>query len=164
MMLQHYTYVGDINGYVLWCRKGHFSSPVPQPKPRKFSLDIRSLSLEQQTPPSLPLKPSNPPPTLPAGRLSHRRHTLNVKDNVDKSADSSVHGITALDGVPFSLHPDYDFQANEMSLQLNSQLNNIRIKSFKDIENEYNYAFTVEESAAKRTRPSVSAEQVASAQ
>ncbi|XP_037546411.1 multivesicular body subunit 12A [Nematolebias whitei] len=157
MMLQHYTYVGDIHGYVLWCKRGHFSSPVPQPKPRKFSLDIRSLSLDQPTP-LLPLRLSNlPPPAQPQGRLSQRRHSLHPTDNLDKS-DCSLHGITALDGVPFSLHPDYDFQANEMSLQLNSQLNNIQIKSHMDIENEYNYTFTVEKSAAKRTRPSVSTE------
>lgn len=82
--------------------------------------------------------------------------------------------------------------------QLNSQLNNIRIKSLQDIENEvrshltlspcsvilklrtytfldkddthfvsffqYNYTFVAEESAAKRTRPSVSTGDAPSAQ
>lgn len=126
---------------------------------------------------------------------------------------------SALDGVPFSLHPNYDSQANEMvrsfyfvlqtfiflsvllsncivsvqSLQLNSQLNNIQIKSHMDIENEvglnlclgfkrvtsscmlillfilfyffqYNYTFTVEKSASKRIRPSASTESASSAQ
>ncbi|XP_047434558.1 multivesicular body subunit 12A [Mugil cephalus] len=153
MMLQHYTYVGDINGYVLWCRKGHFTSPTPQAKPRRVSLDMRTLSLEQPSAP-LPLRPSNPPPVppVPNSRLSNRRCNLHTKD----TTDNSIQGITALDGVPFSLHPKYDFQANETAPQLNSQLNNIRIKSLQDIENEYNYTFVVEESAAKRTRPSVS--------
>ncbi|XP_040002232.1 multivesicular body subunit 12A [Xiphias gladius] len=152
MMLQHYTYVGDINGYVLWCRKGHFSSPMPQAKPRSVSLDLRRLSLEQPSPP-LPLRPSNPPPPLPHGKLSQRHSSLYTKDNLDKPADSSIQGITALDGVPFSLHPKFGVEANEATPQLNSQLNSIRIKSLKDIENEYNYTFTVEESAAKRIRP-----------
>uniref|UniRef100_UPI0037E8A2CC multivesicular body subunit 12A n=1 Tax=Semicossyphus pulcher TaxID=241346 RepID=UPI0037E8A2CC len=155
MMLQHYTYVGDIHGYVLWCRKGYFTSPIPQAKPRSVSLDIRTLSLEQPSAP-LPLRPSNPPPPLPQNnKLSHRRRSLHVKDNSDKPADSSFQGITALDGVPFSLHPKFDIQANCKALQLNPQLNNIRIKSLQDIENEYNYPFAVEESAAKRTRPSL---------
>ncbi|KAF7223756.1 multivesicular body subunit 12A [Nothobranchius furzeri] len=166
MMLQHYTYVGDVNGYVLWCRKGQFTNTFPQPKPRNVGLDMRKLSLDQpDTPPALPLRHSNPPPpaTLPQRKLTQRRCSLHSKDNLDKSGDGSVSGVTALDGVPFSLHPDYDFQANGMSLQLNSQLNNIRIKSLADIENEYNYTFSVEESAAKRTRPSISAEAAPSA-
>ncbi|XP_068583118.1 multivesicular body subunit 12A [Cebidichthys violaceus] len=154
MMLQHYTYVGDIHGYVLWCRKGLFSSPVPQAMPRSVSLDIRRISLDQPSA-LLPLRPSNPPQPLPQNKLSQRRHSLKSKDNSDKPADGSLQGITALDGVPFSLHPKFDIQANGMALQLNSQLNNIRIKSLQDIENEYNYTFAVEESAAKRTRPSV---------
>ncbi|XP_042341853.1 multivesicular body subunit 12A [Plectropomus leopardus] len=163
MMLQHYTYVGDVHGYVLWCRKGHFSSPMPQAKPRSVSLDLRSLSLDQQSA-LLPLRPSNPPPPVPHNKLSQRRHSLHSKDNLDKPADSSIQGITALDGVPFSLHPKFDIQANGTALQLNSQLNNIRIKSLQDIENEYNYTFAVEENAAKRTRPSVPAGDAPSAQ
>ncbi|XP_056227918.1 multivesicular body subunit 12A [Seriola aureovittata] len=162
MMLQHYTYVGDIHGYVLWCRKGYFSSPVPQTKPRSVSLDLRTLSLEQPSP--LPLRPSNPPPPLPHGKLSQRRYSLSSKDNLDKPVDSNVQGITALDGVPFCLHPKYDVQANGTTPHLNSQLNNIRIKSLQDIENEYNYTFTVEESAAKRTRPSLPTGGASSAQ
>lgn len=150
MMLQHYTFLGDIHGYVLWYRKGYFSKPTPQAKPRSVSLDIRQLSLEQPSPP-LPLRPSNPPPPqLPPSRLSNRRHTLQTKDELDKPADGSIHGITALDGVPFSLHPKFETQANETNSDLN-----IPIKSLQDIENEYNYTFAVEENAAKRIRPSV---------
>lgn len=46
----------DIHGYVLWCRKGYFSSPAPQAKPRSVSLDLRGLSLEQPSAPQ-PLRP-----------------------------------------------------------------------------------------------------------
>uniref|UniRef100_A0A3B5M5H2 Multivesicular body subunit 12A n=1 Tax=Xiphophorus couchianus TaxID=32473 RepID=A0A3B5M5H2_9TELE len=150
MLLQHYTYVGDINGYVLWCRKGPFSSPAPKAKPRSISLEIRSLSLEEPSAPALPLR--DLPPIPQQSRLSNRRHSLNAGDVQNTCADSSLQAITALDGVPFSLHPDFNLQANGT---LNSQLN-IHIKSVRDIENEYNYTFTVEESAAKRIRPSVS--------
>ncbi|XP_043970435.1 multivesicular body subunit 12A isoform X2 [Gambusia affinis] len=156
MLLQHYTYVGDIHGYVLWCRKGQFSSPGPKAKPRSISLDVRSLSLEEPSAPALPLRPRDLPPIPQQIRLSNRRHSLQAGDVQNTSADNSLQTITALDGVPFSLHPDFDLQANGTALQLNSQLNNIRIKSVKDIENEYSYTFTVEESAAKRIRPSVS--------
>lgn len=154
MMLQHYTYVGDVHGYVLWCKKGPFTPPSPQAKPRRVSLDLHKLSLDQPTP-LFPLKPSNAPP-LPPGRVSHRRHNLNTKEESDKPADGSLQGITALDGVPFSLHPKFDVPANGAGSQLNSQLNNIRIKSIQDIENEYNYTFAVEESATKKAKPSAS--------
>ncbi|XP_067355176.1 multivesicular body subunit 12A isoform X3 [Channa argus] len=94
-----------------------------------------------------------PPPPAPQGKLSQRRHSLHSKDNSDKLADSSIHGITALDGVPFGLHPKFDMEKNNTTHQLSSQLNKICIKSLQDIENEYNYTFTVEESAAKRNQP-----------
>lgn len=45
----------DIVGYVLWCQKGSFSSPVPQVKPRSLSIDMQRLSLEAAMP--LPLRP-----------------------------------------------------------------------------------------------------------
>ncbi|TWW59532.1 Multivesicular body subunit 12A ESCRT-I complex subunit MVB12A [Takifugu flavidus] len=155
MMLHHHTYVGDIHGYVLWCRKGYFSSPFPQAKPRSVSLDFGRLSLDQPSAPQ-PLRPSNPPPPpLPANKLSQRRHTLKNKDNGDKPADGSIPGINALDGVPFSLHPKFDMRVNVTAL--NNPLKDIHIKSLQDIENEYNYTFVVEESAAKRLKPTVSA-------
>ncbi|XP_028316011.1 multivesicular body subunit 12A [Gouania willdenowi] len=156
MMLQHYTYVGDINGYVLWCRKGLFTSPVPIVKPRSVSLSV-------EHPACLPLRPINPP-SRTQHKVSQRRSSLHSKDNLDKPADSSIQGITALDGVPFSLHPKYDTKTNGMSPQLNSQINNIRIKSLQDIENEYSYTFAVEESAAKRTRPSIAKDDASATQ
>ncbi|XP_077575145.1 multivesicular body subunit 12A [Stigmatopora nigra] len=150
MMLQHYTYVGDINGYVLWCRKGPFASTTPKTKPRNVSLDLRRLSLELPSVPQ-PLQISNPP-QAPQGKLSHRRHSLHIRESLEKTADGSIQGITALDGVPFSLHPKFDIEPKPKT-QLNYQLNNIRIKSLQDIENEYNYTFAVEEFAAKGNRP-----------
>lgn len=40
-----------------------------------------------------------PPPQLPPSRLSHRRHTLQTKDELDKPADGSIHGITGTMGL-----------------------------------------------------------------
>ncbi|KAM8879254.1 multivesicular body subunit 12A isoform 2-T2 [Spinachia spinachia] len=148
MMLQHYTCIGDIHGYVLWCRKGHFSNPTPKAKPRSVSLDIRRLSLEQPSAPPA-LQPSLPNRPMVPNKLGQRHHSFKKQDNLDKSADVSIQGITALDGVPFSLSPKFDGQANG-----SAQLHDIRIKSLQDIENEYNYNFATE-TAAKTTRPSV---------
>ncbi|XP_046897679.1 multivesicular body subunit 12A [Hypomesus transpacificus] len=152
MMLQHYTCAGDMNGYVLWCKKGPFRIPAPQAKPRSLSLDVRQLSLD---PPALPLRPSNAPP-LPPGKISRRRGTLQSDASVEKDGDSGhIYGYTAIDGVPFSLHPRFETQTGNMN-STNTQLTNIRIKSVQDIENEYNYPFTVEETTARRTHPSLS--------
>ncbi|XP_026882935.2 multivesicular body subunit 12A [Electrophorus electricus] len=151
MMLQQYTCLGDMLGYVLWCMKGPFSIPVPQAKPRRISLDIGKMSLDGAAPP-LPLRPSNQPAAPP--RLSRRHSNLDVKESPERVCDgTNIHGITAMDGVPFALHPKFEARASEtVSMTL---LDDIRIKSVQDIENEYNYTFAVEELAAKRSCPSV---------
>ncbi|XP_072514056.1 multivesicular body subunit 12A [Salminus brasiliensis] len=150
MMLQQYTCLGDMLGYVLWYMKGPFSTPVPQAKPRSISLDMRSLSLEAAGPP-LPLRPSNQPPAPP--KVSPRRSTLKEKDTRAETFNDSlnVYGITAMDGVPFALHPKFESQSNGKGSVV--KLDDICIKSIHDIENEYHYTFAVEEMAAKRSRP-----------
>uniref|UniRef100_A0A671M0Z5 Multivesicular body subunit 12A n=1 Tax=Sinocyclocheilus anshuiensis TaxID=1608454 RepID=A0A671M0Z5_9TELE len=151
-MVQQYTCLGDMNGFVVWCLKGQFSSPTPQAKPRSVSLDMRSLSLEGTGPPQ-PLKPSNPPEA--PSKVSRRRSKLDMNNPMEAVYDSGNHSsIHAMDGVPFSLHPKFESQSNsKVSV---STLSDIRIKSVQDIENEYNYTFAVEELAAKRICPSVS--------
>ncbi|XP_063059687.1 multivesicular body subunit 12A [Engraulis encrasicolus] len=156
VVLQQYTCLGDMHGMVMWCKKGPFSSPHPQAKPRSVSLDLRQLSLEGAAP-AQPLRPynqppSNPPPAPP--RISCRRSKLEEKSTgeSDTSNSSSIYGITAIDGVPFALHPKFEAQTNGKGPV--SSLGNIRIKSIQDIENEYNYTFSVEEQAAKRISPS----------
>ncbi|XP_077054589.1 multivesicular body subunit 12A [Siphateles boraxobius] len=152
-MVQQYTCLGDMNGFVVWCLKGPFSSPVPQAKPRSVSLDLRSLSLDGAGPPQ-PLKPSNPP-DIPQ-KVSRRRSKLDLSKPTesDSGNNSNIYGITAMDGVPFTLHPKFESQSNTKVSVIT--LSDIRIKSVQDIENEYNYTFAVEEQAAKRIRPSVS--------
>ncbi|XP_076143416.1 multivesicular body subunit 12A [Alosa pseudoharengus] len=151
-MVQHYTCLGDVHGFVVWCRKGAFSGPTPQAKPRSVSLDLRKLSLEGTAPPQ-PLRPCNPPAAPP--RLSGRRNKLEEKSVGESDSSNNIYGITAIDGVPFALHPRFEAQSNG-KVPTNS-LNNIRIKSIQDIENEYNYTFSVEEQAAKRLTPSAAA-------
>lgn len=150
-MVQKYTCLGDMNGFVVWCLKGPFSPPAPQAKPRRVSLDIRSLSLDGPAPPQ-PLKPSNPPEAPP--KVSRRRSKLDLP--AGGVCDSSVcSGISAMDGVPFTLHPKFESRSSSTKVSVIT-LSDIRIKSVQDIENEYNYTFTVEELAAKRIRPSLS--------
>ncbi|XP_053472328.1 multivesicular body subunit 12A [Ictalurus furcatus] len=148
MMLPQYTCLGDILGYVLWCMKGSFLSPVPQAKPRSLSLDMRQLSLEATAP--LPLRPNNQP-SQTQHKVSRRRGALDHKETPEKVYDSSnIYGITAMDGVPFALHPKFESRAVEKVSM--TALDNIRIKSLQDIENEYNYTFAIEEQAAMRPR------------
>ncbi|XP_076838963.1 multivesicular body subunit 12A isoform X2 [Brachyhypopomus gauderio] len=151
MMLQQYTCLGDMLGYVLWCMKGPFSTPVPQAKPRHISFDMGKISLDSTGPP-LPLRPSNQPAAAP--RISRRRSNLDEKETPESVCDgSNIYGITAMDGVPFALHPKFEMRpSGTVSTQV---LDDIRIKSLQDIENEYNYTFAIEELAAKRSCPSV---------
>ncbi|XP_028828300.1 multivesicular body subunit 12A [Denticeps clupeoides] len=150
MMLKHYTCIGEMHGFVIWCKKGPFSTPAPIAKPRRVSLDLRQLSLDGPGP-QLPLRQSNPPAAAP--RISQRRSEM--KAPVESVYDaSSIYGITAMDGVPFVLHPKFEDRSKGKVPTV--PLNDIQIKSVQDIENEYNYAFTVEELATKRKWPTVS--------
>lgn len=147
-MVQTYTCLGEMHGFVVWCKKGSFSPPKPQAKPRRISLDLRKLSLDTTPGPPQPLHSSNPPPAPP--RISCRRSKL--QENTGESDSNNIYGITAIDGVPFALHPR--FEAQTTGKGPTSTLGNIRIKSIQDIENEYNYTFSVEEQAARRNTPS----------
>ncbi|TRY86180.1 hypothetical protein DNTS_030223, partial [Danionella cerebrum] len=147
-VVQQYTCLGEMNGFVLWCLKGSFSSPAPQAKPRRISLDM--LLPEVQSP---PLRPSNGP-EAPL-KISGRRSKL--QQPAETSCDGANHSSvcsTAMDGVPFALHPRFESQRSA-SKGCVSSLGDIQIKSMQDIENEYSYTFSVEEQAAKRNRPSV---------
>ncbi|XP_031418393.1 multivesicular body subunit 12A [Clupea harengus] len=152
VMLQQYTCLGELHGFVLWCKKGPISGPAPQAKPRSVSLDLRKLSLEGTAPPQ-PLRPCNLPPAPP--RISCRRNKLEEKTIGENDSSSNIYGITAIDGVPFALHPKFEAQTNNKGSA--NSFSNIRIKSIQDIENEYNYTFSVEEQAAQRITASAMA-------
>ncbi|KAI1886513.1 hypothetical protein AGOR_G00196530 [Albula goreensis] len=150
VVVPHYTCIGEVHGYVIWCKMGRFSEPKPAVKPRSISLDIRKLSLDQLEPPK-PLQVSNGPAATASGKLSHRRSNLQNKDKEEHIYLSIIpQSITAVDGIPFALNPK--FEASSKSMGPSDTLN-IHIKSVQDIENEYNYTFTVEEKAAQRFSP-----------
>ncbi|KAJ8264165.1 hypothetical protein GJAV_G00145950 [Gymnothorax javanicus] len=151
--LPPYTCLGEVHGFVIWCKKGAFSGPAPQIKPRSVSLDIRKLALD----PPVPLKPlpvSNGPPASGHGKLSSHRRTFHEKPKMESLSESSSVSIpSAMDGIPFTLHPNIESQVKSRDP---SDSLNFCIKSLQDIENEYNYSFTVEEKAAKLVFPKTS--------
>uniref|UniRef100_Q96EY5-2 Isoform 2 of Multivesicular body subunit 12A n=1 Tax=Homo sapiens TaxID=9606 RepID=Q96EY5-2 len=87
-----------------------------------------------------------------ASRLGSRASTLRRNDSIYEA--SSLYGISAMDGVPFTLHPR--FEGKSCSPLAFSAFGDLTIKSLADIEEEYNYGFVVEKTAAARLPPSVS--------
>ncbi|XP_060238014.1 multivesicular body subunit 12A isoform X2 [Meriones unguiculatus] len=139
------TAAWDMGGFAIWCKKS--KAPRPVPKPRTLSQDMRGLSLD---PPREPSKGSHPERTL--SRLGSRASTLRRNDSIYEA--SSLYGISAMDGVPFTLHPRFEGKScGPLNL---SAFGDLTIKSLADIEKEYNYGFVVERTAAARLPPSVS--------
>ncbi|XP_078285722.1 multivesicular body subunit 12A isoform X2 [Rhinoraja longicauda] len=83
-------------------------------------------------------------------RLTKRRSNMDAKDAVYGS--ENIYGISAMDGVPFALHPRFE---NTMNVP-NVNVTNVQIKSRAEIENEYNYSFMTEKTAAARLPPTAS--------
>ncbi|XP_058148757.1 multivesicular body subunit 12A isoform X2 [Dasypus novemcinctus] len=137
-----YLRVGDIGGVSIWCRKAQV--PRPTPKPQGLSGDLRGLSLG---PPDQP-RSGRPERTL--SRLGSRASTLRRSDSIYEA--SSLYGISAMDGVPFTLHPRFE---GKSCSPLASAFADLTIKSLADIEEEYNYGFVVEKTAAARLPPSI---------
>lgn len=135
-----YLRIGDMGGFAIWCKKA--KAPRPVPKPRTLSRDMQGLSLDQ---PSQPSKGT-------LSRLSSRTSTLRRSDSIYEA--SNLYGISAMDGVPFTLHPR--FEGKSCGPLAFSAFADLTIKSLADIEEEYNYGFVVEKTAAARLPPSVS--------
>nr|XP_020139578.1 multivesicular body subunit 12A isoform X2 [Microcebus murinus] len=142
-----YLRVGDMGGFAIWCKKA--KAPRPVPKPRGLSRDMRGLSLDPPSQ-SQPSKGGFPERTL--SRLGSRASTLRRNDSIYEA--SSLYGISAMDGVPFTLHPR--FEGKSCGPLAFSAFGDLTIKSLADIEEEYNYGFVVEKTAAARLPPSVS--------
>nr|KAF6349455.1 multivesicular body subunit 12A [Myotis myotis] len=134
-----------MGGFAIWCKKA--KAPRPVPKPRALSRDMQGLSLDQ---PSQPSKGGFPEGTL--SRLGSRASTLRRSDSIYEA--SNLYGISAMDGVPFTLHPR--FEGKSCGPLAFSAFADLTIKSLADIEEEYNYGFVVEKTAAARLPPSVS--------
>ncbi|XP_020139578.2 multivesicular body subunit 12A isoform X2 [Microcebus murinus] len=142
-----YLRVGDMGGFAIWCKKA--KAPRPVPKPRGLSRDMWGLSLDPPSQ-SQPSKGGFPERTL--SRLGSRASTLRRNDSIYEA--SSLYGISAMDGVPFTLHPR--FEGKSCGPLAFSAFGDLTIKSLADIEEEYNYGFVVEKTAAARLPPSVS--------
>ncbi|XP_069737708.1 multivesicular body subunit 12A isoform X2 [Phaenicophaeus curvirostris] len=121
-----YMKIGEIGGFALWCKKGPLSEP---------------LSLQQ-----LSLRAPASPQGAPAAPTSPKRAPGALHDA------GSIYGLSAMDGVPFALHPRFESRLGPSSTAL---LTDLTVKSLADIEREYHYAFVVERTAAARLPPSV---------
>ncbi|XP_072458586.1 multivesicular body subunit 12A [Notamacropus eugenii] len=135
-----YMRVGEIGGFAVWCKKGKVSKPKPLPKPRSISLGMSGLSLDKSSDSSEKLS-----------TLSSRQGTIRRNDSIYEA--SSLYGISAMDGVPFILHPKFEGKDNGPTGF--STFADLTIKSLADIEEEYNYGFVVERTAAARLPSSV---------
>ncbi|XP_014590253.1 multivesicular body subunit 12A isoform X2 [Equus przewalskii] len=134
----------DMGGFAIWCKKAKVPRPVP--KPRALSQDMRGLSLDP------PGQPRSGLPERTLSRMGSRASTLRRNDSIYEA--SNLYGISAMDGVPFTLHPR--FEGKSCSPLAFSAFADLTIKSLADIEEEYNYGFVVEKTAAARLPPSVS--------
>ncbi|XP_066474647.1 multivesicular body subunit 12A [Tiliqua scincoides] len=145
-VIPNYMRIGEMSGFALWCKKEHVSKPKPLPKPRNISLEMKQLLLEPHN-----VDPPSEKPVAPFGLK--KQATLKRHESTYES--SSVYGISAMDGVPFALHPKFESSLSTGATAL-SLFKDLHIKSFADIEKEYNYGFVVERTAAARLPPTIS--------
>ncbi|KAM6037569.1 multivesicular body subunit 12A [Theristicus caerulescens] len=137
--LPQHTKIGEMGSFAIWCKKGPLPkrSPQPVPAPRTISAGLKQLSLQPPDPDQSPLA---------------RRSTKRASQRHSLYDTSNTYGLSAMDGVPFALHPRFESQLAAGSHALLADLN---VKSLADIEKEYDYAFVVERTAAARLPPSV---------
>ncbi|XP_074990431.1 multivesicular body subunit 12A [Calonectris borealis] len=138
--LPHYMKIGEMGSFAIWCKKGPVlkPSPPPVPKPRTISAGLKQLSLQ----------PPDSDHRSPVARCSTKR----ASQHESLYDTSNIYGLSAMDGVPFTLHPKFESKLSSGSNAIFADLN---VKSLADIEKEYNYAFVVERTAAARLPPSV---------
>ncbi|XP_032060898.1 multivesicular body subunit 12A [Aythya fuligula] len=144
--IPHYMKIGELGGFAVWCKKGPVSksSPPPVPKPRSISLGLKQLSLQPDA------DSEQKSPERPVARCGTKRSSFTLHNSVDDA--SSIYNLSAMDGVPFTLHPRF---GNSLSIGSTAVLAELNVKSLADIEKEYDYAFVVERTAAARLPPSI---------
>ncbi|KAM3911786.1 multivesicular body subunit 12A isoform 2-T2 [Leptodactylus fuscus] len=135
-----YSRLGDMSGLALWCKKVPVRKPppvyaTPTPKPRSITSGIRGLSLDN----GLPAQPN----TIQISASNPRPNARTPQ------SESNIYGVSAIDGIPFSIHPMFESKISEPSVNL-SNFKDLRIKTLAEIENEYDYGFVVERSACAR--------------
>ncbi|KAM4696682.1 multivesicular body subunit 12A [Rhinophrynus dorsalis] len=140
-----YFRIGDISGLAIWCKKTTVSAPKPTPKPRSISTSMKGLSVNDNSP-AQPTAVYTPVVPKIGSRTTPSENTI---------YDSShLYSISAIDGIPFTIHPMFENQITNPSVR-SSKFQNLKIKTLSEIENEYNYAFVVERTAAARLPPQV---------
>ncbi|KAM8954502.1 multivesicular body subunit 12A [Pelodytes ibericus] len=141
-----YTRIGDISGQAIWCKKVNTSLFKPTPKPRNLSAGIRGLSLDQTSTAQGTSSDSEPKPpeVKPLAGFNSRSQPANAMYD-----SSNIYGISAIDGIPFTIHPMFEKGVSNPTAA-SPNLQDLRIKTLSEIENEYNYGFVVERSAAVR--------------
>ncbi|XP_077185445.1 multivesicular body subunit 12A [Paroedura picta] len=144
-LLPNYLRIGEMSGFALWCKKDHVLRPKPLPKPRKINLEMKQLSLE---PDNTEGPPERPPPPVGPKRQAALKHHESIYES------SNVYAISAMDGVPFALHPKFENVSSNTNAS--SFFKDLHIKSLTDIEKEYDYSFVVERTAAARLPPTIS--------
>ncbi|KFR04358.1 Multivesicular body subunit 12A, partial [Nipponia nippon] len=138
--LPQHTKIGEMGSFAVWCKKGPVpkSSPQPVPKPRTIGAGLKQLSLQ----------PPDSDQKSPLARCSTNR----ASQHESLYDTSNIYGLSAMDGVPFALHPRFE---SKLAPGSNAILSDLNVKSLADIEKEYNYAFVVERTAAARLPPSI---------
>ncbi|XP_044162480.1 multivesicular body subunit 12A [Bufo gargarizans] len=137
-----YTRVGDMSGLAIWCKKVPCAFQKPTPKPRSITSGVRGLSLDNGIPAQTNTSqiPAPVADTKPHVRSPQSEHPL---------YEANVYGVSAIDGIPFTIHPMFESKISEPSINF-SNFKNLQIKTLADIENEYDYGFVVERSASAR--------------
>ncbi|XP_041094565.1 multivesicular body subunit 12Bb isoform X2 [Polyodon spathula] len=137
-----YTFIGELNSMAIWYRMGR----VPRTQePLEFQTPTSQIPTSAPAPaPNLPRHISM---TLPA---SFRGNRNNSRPDCEHQS-SNLYAISAMDGVPFMISEKFACASNDMQ---QVDLMGITIKSLAEIEEEYEYSFRTEQSAAARLPPS----------
>ncbi|KAG8448711.1 hypothetical protein GDO86_015689 [Hymenochirus boettgeri] len=145
-----YVRIGEISGLVLWCKSCSVTLSKPVPKPRNITSGIKGLSLDGNGTTQPVTANNNPNPAL--GKVIPQ---INGRLSENTIYDSSnIYGISAIDGIPFSIHPMFE-NTLKKSTAVYSDFRELRVKTLSDIEDEYNYGFAVERTAAARVPPQI---------
>ncbi|XP_048688132.2 multivesicular body subunit 12A isoform X2 [Caretta caretta] len=144
-----YMKIGEISSFAVWCKKGQLLKPKPLPKPRNISPAMKGLSLETT---DLDNKKTEFSSEKSLTRVGSKHVSMKRDDSIYDT--SNLYGISAMDGVPFALHPKFESSITS-GTDAFSIFTNLNIKSLADIEKEYDYAFVVERTAAARLPPSI---------
>ncbi|XP_071583127.1 multivesicular body subunit 12A isoform X4 [Heliangelus exortis] len=149
---------------------GYTRAPeFPEPRSRKKRLYIQVVPRAAATTAVCDLKLSSKTKILPHYmKIGSPLPRCSIQGAPQHESPSTIYGLSAMDGVPFTLHPKFE---PKLSPSAHALLADLTVKSFADIEKEYqpflltlflgffflvfyyNYAFVVERTAAARLPP-----------